>query len=33
MTRPQVEWASSHNVWTTQKVEYYILMDKARAHT
>jgi hypothetical protein len=33
MTRPQVEWALSHHVQTTQKVEYYILMDKAWAHT
>jgi hypothetical protein len=31
MTHPQVEWAPSPHVQTTQKVEYYILMDKAWA--
>jgi hypothetical protein len=32
MTHPQVEWASSPHVRTTQKVEYYIPLDKALAH-
>jgi hypothetical protein len=31
MTCPQVEWAPSPHVRTTQKVEYYIPMDKAWA--
>jgi hypothetical protein len=31
MTCLQVEWTLSPHVWTTQKVEYYILLDKAQA--
>jgi hypothetical protein len=30
MTHPQVKWAPSPHVWTTQKVEYYIPINKAR---
>jgi hypothetical protein len=32
MTRPQVEWALSPHVWSTQKIEYYIILVKAWAH-
>jgi hypothetical protein len=31
ISHPQVEWAPSPHVWTTQKVEYYIPLDKAWA--
>jgi hypothetical protein len=33
MTRQQVKWAPSPHVQTTQKVEYYIPLDKAWARS